>query len=268
MPRCRLCACRRLSGLEPGGIVVPVFRQLLLSLCLLGVWAAPGHAVEYRLRLANLHDKSFAAFIDGPISRGDGELAMPRLEASLDDSAVPWGALLGDRPLNPGSVRVPMAFGAVAPGPPVGEPPATSGQWYEVAWSGRPGERTVWSIQASRMSYQQVTQVALKGTGGLRYYLPYSVGMVPARYAVARYPLGWLLIHEERGALWGAGLARTVRFADGIAAVVGTNENPQFSDWVYFLVEHPAEPTTFKAVVAWERRRGADRWDAPGVRDR
>jgi hypothetical protein len=242
--------------------------QLLILLLMLAALAAPVHAVEYRLRVANLYDKSFAAFIDGSIGRGDGELAMPRLEASLDEGAVPWGALLGDRPLNPVSARVPAAFGAVPPEPPSGEPPATNGQWYEMAWSGRAGERTVWAINASRMSYQQVTQVALKGTDGLRYYLPYSVGIVPARYAVARYPLGWLLVQEERGTLWSAGLAKTMRFADGIAAVVATNENPQFSDWVYFLVEHPAEPTIFKAVVAWERRRGADRWDAPGFRDR
>lgn len=247
--------------------MVVVLRQPLISLLLIGVLAGPAFAVEYRLRVASLYDKSFSAFIDGRVGCGDGELRMPRLEASLDDGAVPWGALLGDRPAHGESAKVATAFGAVSPGVPTGEAPETRGQWYEMAWSGQPGDRTVWAISASRMQYQQVTQMALKGTGALRYYLPYSVGIAPARYVVARYPLGWLHVQEQRGTLWSGSLAGTMRFAEGMAAVVGTNDNPQFSDRVYFLVEHPAEPTTFKAVVAWERRRGADRWDAPGARD-
>jgi hypothetical protein len=46
--------------------------------------------------------------------------------------------------------------------------------------------------------------------------------------------------------------------------VVGVNDNPSFGDWVYFVVEHPAKPTTFKAVVGWERRRSADRSNFDG----
>jgi hypothetical protein len=272
MPRCSLGGLLGLPGPCPGGIVVPVFREFLALFVLLGPLAGLCDAVEYRLRVANLYDKSFAAFIDGPIGLGDGELAMPRLEASLDESAVPFGALLGDRPLQWVGPPAVAAFGAVAPGPPTAPPASVeasgSGQWYEVAWSGAPGERTVWAVLADRMSYPQITQVALKGTGPLRYYLPYSVGIMPASYVAGRYPLGWLQREQERGTLWSRSLAKATRFPDGIAAVVGLNQNPQWADWIYFLVQHPAEPTTFKAVVAWERRRGSDLWDTPGRRDR
>ena len=56
--------------------------------------------------------------------------------------------------------------------------------------------------------------------------------------------------------------------AEGLAAVIGINENPSFADWVYLVVEHPAKPTTFKAVIGWERRRSGDRsnFEGGGVR--
>ena len=48
--------------------------------------------------------------------------------------------------------------------------------------------------------------------------------------------------------------------------MIGINENPSFADWVYFVVEHPAKPTTFKAVIGWERRRSGDRSNFEGWR--
>ena len=47
-------------------------------------------------------------------------------------------------------------------------------------------------------------------------------------------------------------------------AVVGENSNPIFADWVYIVVQHPPRPTVFKAVVAWERRRGTDHSNLAG----
>ena len=46
----------------------------------------------------------------------------------------------------------------------------------------------------------------------------------------------------------------------GIAAVVGSYAR---GDWIYLVVEQPAVPTTFKAVVGW-RRRGAGDEVQPG----
>jgi hypothetical protein len=75
---------------------------------------------------------------------------------------------------------------------------------------------------------------------------------------MAAYSLVLLRFHEDRGDLWNRYLSRSVA-GRGLGAVIGINENPSFADWVYFVVEHPTRPTTFKAVVGWERRRSGDR---------
>ena len=64
--------------------------------------------------------------------------------------------------------------------------------------------------------------------------------------------------------LLGTYLSRSMALGQGIAGVVGENSNPSFTDWVYIVVEHQPRPTRFKAVVGWERRRGADRSNFEG----
>ena len=201
MPRCS-SGTPQLARPVPRRYSEAVFRQLLaLLVLLLGPLTGPGDAAEYRLRVANLYDKSFAAFVDGPIGLGDGELAMPRLEASLDESAVPLGALLGDRPLQGVPPAAVAAFGAVAPGPPAGP--------LARRCAGR--ERPVVRGGPAPALVQEIAQVAIKGTGPLRYYLPYSVG-IAATYAAGRYPLGWIQFQQARGTLWSRYLARLRAF--------------------------------------------------------
>ena len=98
----------------------------------------------------------------------------------------------------------------------------------------------------------------------LRYYVPYKVTGNPQPAPVVAYSLVFLRFHADRGDLWSRYLSRSVSLAEGLAAVIGINENPSFADWVYFVVEHPAKPTTFKAVVGWERRRSGDRSNFDG----
>lgn len=50
-----------------------------------------------------------------------------------------------------------------------------------------------------------------------------------------------------------------------LAATGGESSNPTFADWVYLVIQHPPRPSTFKAVVGWERRRGADRSNLDGA---
>ena len=68
-----------------------------VTLVLLLALHVPAQAAEYRLQVSNLFDTSFAHFFDGKIGRGEGELALERLERSLDGALVPKGALLYDR---------------------------------------------------------------------------------------------------------------------------------------------------------------------------
>jgi hypothetical protein len=152
------------------------------------------------------------------------------------------------------------------------KPAEGSRRWDEVVWEGNPGERSVWVLAPSTTRTQEVMHVALQGVplgGGepavLRYYLPYRVTGSPTPQSAATYPLHFLRFYEDRGAvLWDRYLSRSTALGQGIAAVVGENSNPSFADWVYIVVQHPPRPTTFKAVVGWDRRRGADRSNLEG----
>lgn len=236
--------------------------RALLALVALVASALPAEAVEYRLRVASLHEGSFAHFLNGRIGRGEGELRMDRLERSLDAGAVARGALLyrppeGARPGILASFGAVRARGEVAPA----EGPRS---WDEVVWDGRPGERSLWVIAPAATHFQEVVHVAVGGREALRYYVPYGVsGGRPA--PVVAYPLQFLWFHEERGRLWERYLGRAVSLSEGLAVVVGVNENPTFADWVYVLIEHPPAPTTFRVVVGWDRRRSADRSNVEGI---
>lgn len=228
--------------------------------------AAPACAVEYRLRVANLYHDSFVHYFDGPLGSGSGELGMDRLDRALDTDRIPQGVLLSDRAFRYGWDAVATSFRRVTVVADIkpGEGPR---RWDEVVWQGTPGERSVWVIAPTTTWTQEVVHVALLGaplgsenTPGLRYYVPYRVTGSPTPQTVVTYPLDFLRFYEDRGpALWDRYLSRSTALVQGIAVVVGENSNPTFADWVYIVVQNPAKPTTFKAVIGWERRRGADR---------
>jgi hypothetical protein len=232
---------------------------MLLGCMLLSLPVAS--AEEYRLQVANLYRDSFAHFIAGPIRTGSGELPMPGLERALDSGDISPGALLTDRVVRYGWDEMLRGFGAVKPRASI-SPGQDRRRWDEAVWEGKPGERTVFVISASATNHQEVYQVALNGKADgstLRYYLPYRVTGNPQPSPVVAYSLIFLRFHGDRDDLWTRYLSRSVSLADGLAAVIGINENPTFADWVYFIVEHPARPTTFKAVIGLERRRSGDR---------
>ena len=224
-------------------------------------------AEEYRLQVASLYRTSFAHFIEGPIRTGSGELAMASLERSLDSGEMQAGALLTDRPFRYGWDELVRGFDAVRVRASL-SPAEGPRRWDEAIWEGKPGEKSIWVIASSAAHHQEVYQVALNGqTEGLRYFVPYKVTGNPRPESVIAYPLVFLRFHATRGSLWKPYLSRSVALAEGLAAVIGINDNPSFADWVYLIVEHPPKPTTFKAVIGWERRRSADRsnFEGPGT---
>jgi hypothetical protein len=251
-----------------------MYRLLSLGLLVVGL-AAPAAAEEYRLQVANLHRDSFVHYFDGPLGSGSGELVMERLRRALDEGRVPSGALLGDRTLRYGWEALAGSFGSVKVIAEI-KPAEGPRQWDEVVWKGSPGFRSVWVIGPTTTRNQEVTHVAVQGlplNGGsapaLRYYVPYRVTGSPSPQTVVTYPLGFLRFYEDRGpVLWDRYLSRSVGLGQGIAVVIGENSNPSFADWVYIVVQHPPRPATFKAVVGWERRRGADRSNLEGLTTR
>ncbi len=232
---------------------------------LLGL-AGPAGAVEYRLQMASLYRDAFVHYFDGPLGTGSGELVMDRLGRALDTGRIPSGALLSDRTFRYGWEAVAASFGGVKVIAEI-KPAEGARRWDEVVWQGTPGERSVWVIAPRTTRTQEVIHVALQGvplgageTPALRYYLPYRVTGSPIPQTAVTYPLDLLRFYEDRGsALWDRYLSRSTGLGQGIAAVVGENSNPSFADWVYIVVQHPQQPTPFKVVVGWERRRDADR---------
>jgi hypothetical protein len=249
--------------------------RLLAALLLMVGFAAPAGAVEYRLQVANLYRDSFAHYFDGPLGTGSGELAMDRLKQAVDADEVPRGAFLSDRTFRYGWDAVATSFGAVKVITEI-KPAEGRQRWDEAVWQGNPGERSVWVIAPTTTRTQEAALLALQGTalaGGeppaLRFYIPYRVTGSPMPQTAVSYSLDFLRFHEARGpALWDRYLSRSVGLGQGIAVVVGENPNPSFADWVYIVVQHPPQPTTFKIVVAWERRRGADRSNLEGASPR
>lgn len=247
----------------------------LVGLVLVLALAGPAGAVEYRLQIANLYRESFVHYFDGPLGTGSGDLVMERLGRDLDTQRVPSGALLYDRPFRYGWEALAGSFRAVKV---IAEIRPTDGsrRWDEVVWMGNPGERSVWVIAPTTTRTQEVLHVALQGvpvTAGespaLRHYLPYRVTGSPTPQTAVTYPLDFVRFYEGRGTvLWDRYLSRSTGLGQGIAAVVGESSNPSFADWVYIVIQHPSQPTTFKAVVGWERRRGADRSNLEGASPR
>ena len=248
---------------------MPVSRLAISWLACALAWlpAVDAGAEAYRLQVANLYLDSFSHFIDGPIGTGAGELRMSGLQRALDSGTINAGAVISGRAPLYGWDDLNRSLGAVKVRATI--TPSESGRgWDEAVWDGKPGERSVFVIAPSATSYQQVCQVALNGTGDnstLRYYIPYQVTGNPTPQVAVSYPLVFLRFYTDRGNLWNPYLSKSVSLADGLAAVVGVNDNPSFADWVYLIVEQPAKPTVFKAVVSWERRRSADRSNFDGA---
>lgn len=257
MPRFFSASARsRLRDSRPGRYSVAVSRPVLALLVVLLGGALPAQAVEYRLQVANLYQSSFAHFLNGRIGRGEGELRMERLERSLDGAAVPSGVFLY-RPFQ--AAREGLAASLRATPVRAGVSPAEGKRlWDEAVWDGRPGERSVWVIAPSATHDQEVAHLALRGRDVLRYYVPYGVAATGPPGRAVTVPLQFLQAYEGRSALWDRYLSRAVSPEGGLAVVVGVNQNPSFADWVYIIVVHPAEPSTFKVVVGWDRRRSAD----------
>ena len=227
--------------------------------------ASPARAVEYRLQVVSMYESAFASFLTSPDELEDGAAGpgLDRLEASLDQGAVPDATLLGDRPLQLTRDRIGRAWGGVRVIPDVRQAGEDRTLWDVGRWEGKPGERSVWVITAGTMRPQELYRVALKGSGPLRHFQPYTLPGGSAPVAVVKYPLNLLWFAEDRGTIWDKYVSRSLDLGRGIGAVVGENTNPSFPDQVYLIVSQGAEPATYKAVLVW-RQRQSDR-EAPKV---
>lgn len=233
-----------------------MWRWLFSSLVVLAAaLPGPAAAVEYRLLVASVQEQGVTAYLPARVGQGMGEVALPRLEAALDAGRFPRGVLLPGRDAHRGDPALSRAFGAVA----VNEAPAPSepaGLWQEIRWEGTPGQRSLWVIAPRLNDFQEVYHLALGAGGPARYVIPYT-GNGAARRAAMTLPLA-LLSADAPGDLWQSRLAPLVDLSGGLAVIVGTNSDLTTADHVFLVVEHPREPRTFKAVIAWRPRPQQD----------
>jgi hypothetical protein len=222
--------------------------------------AGPAAAVEYRLRVVSLFESAFAAFLLKPSDLTDGAAspALEHLARSVDEGRVAKGAVLFDRHLQATHADIARAYGGAHVASTVTAGGEGKALWDEARWDGKPGEHSVWVVPAGTRWTQELSRVALKGSGPLRYFQPYSPPWDGGKLPAVAFPLNFLWFHEERGTAWDKQIARRIDLDEGIAAVVGVNTNPTFSDQVYLIVSHAEQPTTYQAVLVW-RQRESDR---------
>lgn len=227
------------------------------------VMSPPARAVEYRLQVASLPDTAYAYFLrPGESADGASGPGLDRLETSLGRGEVSTGAVLFDRRVLPVRGSVGRAYGGARVVPEMKPGGDGSTLWDEITWDGKPGERSVWIVSPIIRNLQQLYNVALKGTGPLRNFQPFTFPINGTRAAAVALPLNFLWAQEERGTAWDKYISRSLDLGNGIGAVVGVNTNPLFPDQVYLIVSHGDQPTTYKAVLVWRERRN-DR-EAPG----
>lgn len=222
-------------------------------------------AVEYKLRVVSMPGTAYTSFLlPGEYKDGAAGPGLDRLEATLDRGEFPPGPVLFDRRVQPVRDSIARAYRGVRVLPEGrlgGDGPIV---WDEMTWEGNPGEQSVWIISASILNFQEVFNVALKGTGPLRNHQPYTSPMDGSKVAAVMFPLNFLWFQEERGVAWDKYVSRSLDIRDGIGAVIGQNFNPQFPDVVYLITRHAEEPTTYEAVVVWRPRKSDRQSPGPG----
>jgi hypothetical protein len=230
------------------------------------VLAAPAHAVEYRLQVVSVYEKTFFSYLKpGELSDGATGVGLDNLEASFDRGQLPAGGILFDRRALPVDESIVRAYGGTpvvatfVPGG--GSRPIT---WDEITWEGKPGERAVWGVSPILRSIQELERVALKTTGKLRQYRVYTLPPGNSKLPAAAFPLNFLWALEERGTAWDKYVARGLDLQNGVGVVVGINTNAMFADQAYVIVNQGDEPTTSKVVLVW-RERNVDR-QLPGFK--
>jgi len=215
--------------------------------------AAPAEAVDYQLDVASLWDTALYRYAK-PSELKDGATGpgLEQAERSVDQGTIPDAAVLGDRTLRWGSVSAARAYGTVRVLAEISPGGTSHPRWDVVRWQGQPGERSVWLVAAAgRARPERLTRVVLQGTGPLRQFMPY-IPTGGSRSAAVKYGLSFLSFYESRGTIWERYVSKTLDLSEGIGAVVGENDTKSLPDQVYLIVQHAAQPTTYKALLYWQ----------------
>jgi hypothetical protein len=214
--------------------------------------AGPAGAVEYRLKVASIFDRSLTSFLRyGELDDGATGPGFQKLGVELDQGAIGRGVLITHRPLNAVADSIARAWGGVAIQAQIARGGVVS-FWDEVRWDGKPGERSIWIVRPSgREEPQAVRHVVLKGTTPLTIYRPYTVACGKNRVPVMSLGIPLVAFQESRGDVWDKYVAKNLDLSHGVGAVVGVNNQALLADLMYIIVEQGPEPTTFEVLITW-----------------
>lgn len=232
----------------------------LLFLVLMGGSTLTAEAAEYRLQVVSLYESAFAYYLDPNGSK----VPLSRLESALDRGTIPKGVVLYDRWVQPAEPSVARAFGAPAvKAELIADRPAFL---PEYRWQGEPGALAVWTVQAQGGEYQALTRLGLKGAGAFRHVLPERVAFGAQRSMALGFSSHFLDSWDGRTGLWEQWLLPRLDLTERIAAVVGVYVEANRPDRVYLVIQQPAAPERFKAVLAWRKRMHPE-LEGPGTPD-
>src|SRR5262245_11588361 len=214
------------------------FRGVVGLLAWVAMWPA-AEAVEYRLRVVSMPDTAYTSFLlPGEFTDGATGAGLNRLEAALDSGDFPTGPVLFDRRVLPVRDSISRAYRGSRVLPELRAGGVGSVVWDEMTWEGNPGEQSVWVVSPAINNFQEVYNFAMKGTGPLRNYQPFSSPMDGSRVTAVMYPLNFVWFYEERGTIWDKYVSRSLDLREGIGAIVGQNLNLQFPDVVHLIPRH------------------------------
>lgn len=222
---------------------------------LVAILAAPSVvlASEYRLRVANVDDTAYFHFAERDGHDAETPFVLRGLGPALEQGALPSGVFVPRRALLPVAGGTLRSFAAVEARP-LSPAPGT-GQWQEVRWEGKPGERAVWVVRGEGVAHQAVVGVGLRAEGGdLRHYIPFTPGPGPWKVHAARLGLDFVDFWYGRDGLWERYLGPKLDLTAGVGAVVAENPNAAYADSVFLVIEQPPTSTTYDVVIAWRQR--------------
>jgi hypothetical protein len=189
-------------------------------LALIWLTAFPAWAVEYRLQVANIDDRSFASYAGKAGSWTREKEPLGRLDARLDQERFSPAAIL---PGHYVALLEDPAYGGMTPTR-VSLLPATGHQdWSTYVFDAKPGATVAFVVRTDMDAWPEVSEA-------------------------------FLATAVDRGTFpqWAAQHAKAV---DGVSFVVGQGDNPQYDpDRVYIVLKLPPQPHTFQAVIGWQDR--------------
>jgi hypothetical protein len=219
---------------------------------LLWLMALPAWAVEYRLQVANIDDRTFSSYEGKAPSWTSMKEPMGRLEARLDQQKLSPTAVL---PGHHVELLEDPAYGGTTPTR-VSLLPATRQQdWSTYVFDANPGDTVAFVVRTDMVAWQQVMDVAADANGTLQRLSIGGPGIFGnSSREVPEVAQEFLANAVDRGTFpqWVAQHAKAV---DGMSFVVGQGDNPQYDpDRVYILLKLPPQPHTFQTVIGWQDR--------------